>query len=395
MNAALTYVTETVTETDTVTVPVSSTYSDPGPDLFLPTPGCSSNIIFPTRVSLSFDGGLPTSEPPASQLGGETTTVHATIKTREVVTGTPSVAITFGGGGGGGESPPGEQVPGNLHNDGPSTAPFWGSSGRDSNRVLPTALLDTTPSPHSDSGDSHIRPGPTPDVTVNSIPVAVRPGSVVIGGSTFSVGNAPTSQLQVINGQTFTILPSGGVVAPGGMTITPAPPAPTGTTSPDSTAPAYTAETVAGVPVDVGASQVIIDGQTVAIGPGAAATTLEVNGHAVSAGPFGVAVAGSTVPPFLAGSETFTADGSKFSLNPHAVIINGILHAFSSPTQVVVGSETISVGTNGVDLLSTTIAPPYAAATGQSSDAKGAAPQRQGHLPWLMLLPPVVLALPW
>ena len=239
---------------------------------------------------------------------------------------------------------------------------------------------------------------------VNNVPVNQGQGNdIIIGGSTFQA--APTPRPVTVNGQTFTILPSNaGVVAPGGMTI-PAAPAvtpgpslnlgsqtfsinpsnpsqviidgstvnlptagstlltisgttftlnPTAIVAGSSTvplpvltaAPAFSAETVDGIPFDLGSTLAVIDGHTVAIGPGATSTTIVVGSETIIAGPNGLIFPHTTVEP-LPSIEVI--DGITFGLQPTDVVISGTTYPFAHPTTLVLGgTETVVIGTDGV-----------------------------------------------
>ena len=243
-----------------------------------------------------------------------------------------------------------------------------------------------------------------PGAIVNNVPVGPgQSGEIVIGGSTYQA--APTSRIVTANGQTFTILPSnGGVVAPGGMTIpasapiiTPGPSfilgsqpvsinpsnpsqvvvdgstinipssgstvfAISGTTftlgpsaiiegtstialAVPTAPPTFTAETVDGIPFDIGSTLAIINGQTVTIGPGATLTTLTIGSETITAGPDGLIFPGTTVEPL---PTTEVVDGITFGLQPSDVVISGTTYPFDHPTTLVLGPETIVIGTGGV-----------------------------------------------
>ena len=252
---------------------------------------------------------------------------------------------------------------------------------------------------------------------VNNIPVVAGPSDVVIGGTTFN-GIAPTSV--TVGSDIFTVLPThGGVVLPGGMTITPpqslATPAPsniqmsgyavtynlaipgkievagstyqlpmqgsstiviggstmtlmpnaivdgTSTAALPTTAgpamPQYTALTVDGIPFDIGTGVAVVDGHTVQVGAGAPTSTFMVGSETIIAGPDGLSFPHTTVAPLGASPMPVTADGMVFSTEPSDVVISGTTYFFSHATTVVIGTETISIGPSGVGLATTTIAP--------------------------------------
>ena len=71
-------------------------------------------------------------------------------------------------------------------------------------------------------------------------------------------------------------------------------------------------------------------------------------------------------------SSIVTADGLTFTVEPTDVVINGKTYAIgpgATPTTIVVGTETISIGPGGVGLPTTTIAPLPPGATGNGFEA--------------------------
>ena len=248
-------------------------------------------------------------------------------------------------------------------------------------------------------------------VVVNGVPVNQGPSNgIVIGSSTFQ--EAPAPQTVNINGETFTVLPSNaGVVAPGGLTIPPAPgitagpsltlgsgtfsvnptnpsqvimdgstiqiPAagstvfaisgttytvePTAIISGSSTIPlppaagpaaTFSAETVDGLTFDLGSTLAVISGTTAAIGFGAPSSTLTVGTETITAGPEGLIFPDTTVAPL---PSTEVVDGITFGLQPTDVVISGTTYDFDRPTTLVLGTETVIIGTDGVVLPHTTL----------------------------------------
>ena len=296
-----------------------------------------------------------------------------------------------------------------------SPSPAGGSS------AAPTNSGDqenTAPGAGSNSGTGDISGsrGGSAGAIVNNIPVVVGPSNVVVGGATFT-GASPTQI--TIAGETFSLLPShGGIIIPGGMTvaapssmITPPPssmrvggyplnfdPAVSGqievagstyqlpsqgssvvvaggatlTLKPnqviDSTTTAYlpsatspempqfTALTVDGVSFNVGSSMAVIDGHTLEIGEAAPTSTLVIGTETIIAGPNGLSFPHTTIAPLGSSLTPVTADVMVFSMGPDDVVISGTTYFFSKPTAVTVGSETISIGPSGVGLATTIIA---------------------------------------
>jgi hypothetical protein len=274
---------------------------------------------------------------------------------------------------------------------------------------------------------NNVAPGPSPSsIIINNVPIQVGPGSIVIGGQTISP--ATVTAPVIIGGQTFTISPSQ-VVAPGGIVLSiPAsnPPAPTnapgvltiggqqftqvapselqisgstiyippqGTTAvvggktytiyPSSIAgsgitlalpfqatgvpPAaqFTAVTAAGLTFDLGPSVAVISGTTYEIGAGASPTAIVVGGETITLGSAGLILPSTTIAPFAAPPppswSPISADGLVFSVQPGEVYISGTEYAIgngATPTAILVGGETVTIGSEGIVLPTTTIAPP-------------------------------------
>ena len=209
--------------------------------------------------------------------------------------------------------------------------------------------------------------GPQSAGIVNSVPVSmIDGGKVVIGGTTFD-GLAPTTNVQTIGGQTFSILPSGhGVVAPGGMVIV----ASTAAMTAAPSAPSFNAMTIGSIGLDIGTDLGIVGGHTFHVGPGAPETAITIGSDTIRAGPGGLMFASTTIAP-LAPLITTTIDGIAFTIGPDFVVMSGQTYSFASPTAVDMGTETVSIGTDGIILPSTTISRPPKA-TGDSDEHNSA-----------------------
>ena len=305
--------------------------------------------------------------------------------------------------------------PQSLESDsGGKVAPTQGSSPQQQGHS-PDSDSDSNPVTLSDSKGSHLS-----GAVVNNVPVAAGPSQILIGSKTFPADSLST-HVEAVYGQTFTILPSNrGVIAPGGVTVSAAPngvatPEPiftmadvpfagvpfhpgklragssllqlpsagqsvltisghTFTLSPSeiiggdstvtvppvpaATLPHFKAETVNNVPIDVGANVAIIGSLTIPIGLGASPTTFVVSGETVMAASDGLRFPGaSTTVATLPPSSIASAGGITFAIEPSAVVVSGTTYFFSHPTEVMVGTETVSIGPEGVIMPSTTIHP--------------------------------------
>ena len=196
--------------------------------------------------------------------------------------------------------------------------------------------------------------------TIDNVPVQILPSSVVIGGQVLSIPGTSSKTTLQVNGQTFTVQNSQ-IIAPG---TTYAITAARNQESPVTAAPSPV--TAGGLTFSVGASQAIISGTTYAIGNGAgSSTTIRIGGSTVVIGSGGVILPSTTVAPVMITApplapEVVTAAGLTFTVGPSFAIISGSTYTIgpgAKPTTIVVGGKTISVGSNGIGLASTTIAP--------------------------------------
>ena len=193
-------------------------------------------------------------------------------------------------------------------------------------------------------------PMPTPDyatVTEGDLTLSVAPSEAVFKGSTFAIGpSMPTTM--VLDGQTVRVGPST-IYFPGTTVDLP--------TATNQEAPA--AVTADGLTFSVGPTNAIIGGTTYAIGSGAMSKTVVLGSETISLGTNGVVLPSTTIAPEQTPSA-ITADGLTFSADATEAIINGTAYAIGSEAiakTIVVGSETIGLGTKGIVLPFTTIAP--------------------------------------
>lgn len=198
---------------------------------------------------------------------------------------------------------------------------------------------------------------------------------VVIGGQTVAAGTAGAAQTVVAGGQTFTV--SGANVIGPSTTVALA-------EAVYVPSPTPTPVTVGSLTMSVGASQVVLAGTTYSIGAGSTLTTVVYQGTTLSIGPSGVGIPSesTTVTPAANPLISTTAVGGlTFSVEASEAIISGTTYAIGAgakPTTVVIGGQTISIGSNGVGLASTTLAPYTAIETTATSsktstgDAKAA-----------------------
>lgn len=195
-------------------------------------------------------------------------------------------------------------------------------------------------------------PLPTPPpayavVSRGDLTFSIAPTEAVIQGSTFAIGPNMTATV-VLDGQTISVGPSE-VDFPGTTVDIPS--------ATSNQAPA--AVTADGLTFSVGPTDAVIGGTTYAIGSGAIAKTVVIGSETIGLGTNGVVLASTTVPPEQT-PTAITADGLTFSADATEAIINGTAYAIGSEAiakTIVYGSETIGLGTKGIVLPSTTIAP--------------------------------------
>ena len=177
---------------------------------------------------------------------------------------------------------------------------------------------------------------------------------VVIGGQTINAGTSGAAQTVVAGGQTFTV--SGANIIAPSTTVALA-------KAVYVPSPTPTPVTIGSLTMSVGASQVVIAGTTYSIGAGSTPTTVVYQGTTLSIGPGGVGIPSqsTTVAPEANPLFSTTAVGGlTFSVDASEAIISGttyVIGAGAKPTTVVIGGQTVSIGSNGVGLASTTLAP--------------------------------------
>jgi len=189
---------------------------------------------------------------------------------------------------------------------------------------------------------SAVPTNPLSTVTAGGLTFSVGSTAAIISGTTYEIGGAVSPMTKVIGGQTISFGP-GGV----GFASTTVPVA------------ALSQVTAGGLIFAVGSMEAIISGTTYAIGNGASATTTVIGGQTVSFGPDGVGLASTTVA--VPTMSRATAGDLTFSMGPMAAVISGTTYAIgngASATTAVIGGQTVSFGSNGVGLASTTVAVP-------------------------------------
>jgi hypothetical protein len=265
--------------------------------------------------------------------------------------------------------------------------------------------------------------------TINGVPIDIGPTSVVLAGTTFTIGAGAPTQTGFYGDKSITFGP-GGVIMDH-TTIAPPPALPTnnviiggevlsaigstiavieGTTLTYGAGVPLTTDVVNGDTITIGPSGIsfdgttlggpnhpsgtqlgivggvlitelgstlaVIDGVTLTVGPNARPTTTVINGHTLTIVSTGLGAGGATITfPFNPITQAVTAGGVTFSeIGSSLVVIGGKTFTFgpgAKPTTDVYNGKTISIGPSGVGFKTTTFT--GATATSTSSKKKNGA----------------------
>jgi hypothetical protein len=173
---------------------------------------------------------------------------------------------------------------------------------------------------------------------------AIGSSIAVIGMTTFTYGPGIAPQTDIIDGQTVILGPSGiqyGTTTLGG----------------DSNGSGVQIGLAGGLTVsEIGSTLALISGTSFRIGPGAVPITAVINGDTITAGPSGLGSGGMTLSyPFNPTTQVITYGGITLTEVGSLVNIGGTTFTVgSTPTTDLYGSETISIGPDGIGFKSTT-----------------------------------------
>ena len=202
-------------------------------------------------------------------------------------------------------------------------------------------------------------PAPKPSFSITTrgdITFSVAPSEIVVKDKTYSVASNKAPVTTAIDGQRLTIGPKGIHIE--------------GTTVNLPAIKTLMRVTAAGVALLVGATDAVISGTTYAIGSGAPFQTVVLGSQTIGIGSAGIEFQSTTIAPEQT-PVAVTAGGLTFSIESTQAVVNGTTYAIGSGAAartIVKGSTTIRLGTNGVELPSTTIRPwSNATQTGPSS----------------------------
>ncbi|MCJ1475654.1 hypothetical protein MMC13_004317 [Lambiella insularis] len=186
----------------------------------------------------------------------------------------------------------------------------------------------------------------------------LSPSVFQLAGTTLTLPPKAQSSTVSIDGKQYTIYPSS-IVAGGSSVVLP-------TISPSFEAAAATT-TIAGIPIVLSPSSIIIGSSTYTFSPNQAPITTTISNQPITIGPSGIifpsttlCLATLTTPPPAPVLSAITADGLTFDIGVTEAIISSTtiqLGAGATSATLTIGGQTITVNSNGLILPSTTIAP--------------------------------------
>ena len=177
---------------------------------------------------------------------------------------------------------------------------------------------------------------------------SIAPSEVVVGGHTDTIHSEMTPITTTVDGHTISIGPKGVGLA---STTIPLP----------MPRPSFSMTTEADITFSVAPSEVVVKGKTYFIVSNKVPITTTINGQTMTIGPKGIRIDGTTVNlPVIQTPKSVTATGLSFLVGATDAVISGTTYAVGSgaPFQtVVMGSQTMEMGSAGIMLPSTTISP--------------------------------------
>jgi len=180
-------------------------------------------------------------------------------------------------------------------------------------------------------------------VTAGGMTFTVGPDNAVVGVSTYEIGPGASSTNIVIGNETIGFGNNGIVL-------------PSTTIMPEPTRKAITTD---GQQILVGMTDAVISGTTYPIASGAISQTAIIGTETVTFCSAGVVFPSTTIMPEQTPTPV-SADGVTLGADATEAVINGTTYAIgsgASEATIVSGFETIKVGSNGIELASTTIRP--------------------------------------
>lgn len=195
-----------------------------------------------------------------------------------------------------------------------------------------------------------------PQTTLNNVPVALRPSSVVIGSSVIPIPTGREEAVVSQGGAVFTVR-SGEIVAPS-ATVAFGPLNPQGIIS----VPPTRVTAAPGIIVEVAGSTAIVDGTTFRLDEDFS-TVVTVNGERISIGPSGIGLPSTTIAAArttAAPQVVETVGHVTFTLSGSSVIIAGTTYGIASDSPTIttqVNGDRVSIGPGGIGFDSTTVKP--------------------------------------
>ena len=185
-------------------------------------------------------------------------------------------------------------------------------------------------------------------ITQGHLVLSVAPSEVVVDGHTDIIHSKMTPITTVVDGHTISIGPKGVGLA---STTIPLP----------MPKPSFSMATEADITFSVAPSEVVVKGKTYSIASNKAPITTTINGQRMTIGPKGIHIDGTTVNlPAIQTPKSVTAAGLSFLVGATNAVMSGTTYAIGNgaPLQtVIVGSQTMEMGSAGIILPSTTISP--------------------------------------
>ena len=278
-----------------------------------------------------------------------------TVKPSEVIGPSTTIALSAPGGNGG--SPTVVTTGGLTFAIGPSAAVLGSSTysfipGKTPATIMTHGEAVLVGSNGVQFGNIHV-PIPTGSpsfsaVSQGDLTFSVAPSVVVLGGHTDSIKADMAPITTVIDGHTISIGPKGVGLASTTIAL-------------PSPKPSFSLATEGGLTFSVAPSEVVVRSKTFSITPKEAPVTTSIDGQIMTIGPKGIHLQGATLGlPVIQTSTDVTAGGLTFLVGATDAVISDTTYAIGSgaPLQtIVVGSQSIQLGSAGVMLPSTTIPP--------------------------------------
>ena len=185
-------------------------------------------------------------------------------------------------------------------------------------------------------------------ITHGDLAFSIAPSKVVVGGHTNIIRSDMNPITTIVDGHTISIGPKGVGLADTTIPL----PAPK---------PSFSMATRGDITFSIAPSEVVVKDRTYSVASNKAPLTTAIDGQRLIIGPKGIHIEGTTVNlPTIKTPLSVTAASLTFLVGATYAVLSGTTYAIGSgaPFQtVVVGSQVIGIGSAGVVLPSTTIAP--------------------------------------